>query len=148
MDVESGVRLPLYSCPFKHCAFSTESEPAHYDHIASRQASDPHYAVIHKCCGKHLARISAIDFVHRAVTLIEQQQIPLVGASTTRRSLNALTSNYKDEKIKALACFACGQIKVALGGAHSGSISMKPRFELQRIERERPGTLLKKCSYD
>ena len=78
----------------------------HYDHIASRQASDPHYAVIHECCGKHLNRISAIDFAHRAVILIEQQQIPLVGLSNTRRSLNALTSNYNDEKIKALACFA------------------------------------------
>ena len=115
-EVDLPIRLPLFSCPFRGCVFNTDDEAEYDEHVASRTRAFPHHCVIAETCNPHLAYIDAKDFVHRAVSIREQNQIPLIGPATTRRALRTLTTRYNDENIQALCCFICGQIHTTMAG--------------------------------
>ena len=102
------------------------------------------------------------DYVSRAIAIAEQERWPLLGLSTTRRSLNLLALRYNDETIKCLACFVCGQLRttcvgyppVNLTSSSSTPAPVRPEIEdwseaaLQEVERKYPGTLLNNCGFD
>ena len=150
-QVSVPIRLPLYSCPFRGCRFHTDCEEEHRRHVASRLPEDPHHHILSATCGPYLKMIDSLDFVHRAMSLIEKQQIPCVGPATTRRALRTLTTKYNDSKVRALCCFVCGQVHTTMqGGAlDSGDmIKMCSAEWLLSMERHHPGTLLNNCSFE
>ncbi len=106
-DVDSAVRLPLCSCPFKQCIYSCDSRRDFLLHIGG---DGPHRQIIEEVCGKHLDHFSSLDFLAGSFSVIEREHFPLIGMATTRRALRTLPSVYNDDVIKSLVCFVCGQI--------------------------------------
>ena len=163
-NVKVPIRLPLYACPFKGCTYSTDDEVSFDRHIGSRKGKDPHHKTIADACGQYLDLFDSKDFVHRAVSLVEQAQVPLIGPATTRRALRQLAARYNDETIKAVCCFVCGQLHTTFEGPlpaeqhDSNGIASRPfpqrtiRFVdkawLSSLEASHPGSLLNNCSYE
>ena len=162
-DVSVPIRLPLFSCPFKGCVFSTDDAASFDRHVASRTGKEPHHQVIAETCRQHLDLFDSKDFVHRAVSLIEQKQVPLIGPAVTRRSLRHLRLRYNDDTVKAVCCFVCGQLHTTTkgplppeqygpdGAASRAQPQHTVRFVnsawLRDVERSHPGSLLNNCSY-
>ena len=61
-------------------------------------------------------------------------QVPLVGPSVDRRTLNLLTKDYNDADVRALVCFACGQKHVATPGPNSAIEYQTTRWFAERGE--------------
>ena len=115
-DVETAIRLPLFSCPFRGCAYATDERAAFLRHLASPTETFGHYALVRNLCGRHFSIASPLDFVYSAISIIERRQIPCIGMATTRRALRRLTKVYNDDAIKALVCFVCGEIHCTMRG--------------------------------
>ena len=115
-DVETAIRLPLFSCPVRGCAFANDKRAAFLRHIAAPAEADGHFALVKNLCGHHFPIASPLDFVNIAMSIIERRQIPCIGMATTRRALRHLTTVYNDEAIKALVCFVCGEIHRTMRG--------------------------------
>ena len=56
--------------------------------------------------------LNALAYYLAAVSLKEQEHIPLVGVSLDRRMLQMLTKVCNSDTVMALSCFACAQIHV------------------------------------
>ena len=110
------MRLPLFSCPFRGCAYATDDRAAFLRHLASPAENLGHYALVKNLCGHHFSIASSLDFVYSAISIIERRQIPCIGMATTRRALRQLTKVYNDDAIKALVCFVCGEIHCTMRG--------------------------------
>ena len=158
-DVSSGIRLPLYSCPFKNCVFHSDHRIAFLKHLSADEPSSPHRKILRETCGQWLHNMTSLDFVYKAVSILEQKQIPLIGLCTTRRALRQLTTRFNDGRIKSISCFACGQIHTTACGPehinrgtgeseHYSSIDFRTRIWLNEIEAKHPGTLLNNISFD
>ena len=96
------------------------------------------------------------------MAVAERERWPLLGLSTTRRSLNLLAQRYSDETTECLACFICGQLHTTCSGyptvdlQSSSSVPAPANVEIrywkesdfQEVERQFPGTLLNNCGFD
>ena len=99
---ETGVRLPLYSCPFRQCV--TDDRPEFLLHIGG--ANSPHRATIDEVCpAKTVTKVRRVDYVLGAISYWERQQWPKLGLSVTRQALGTLAARYKDDSAKSFACF-------------------------------------------
>ena len=115
-DVETAIRLPLFSCPFRGCGYASDDRDAFHSHLASSTDRHGHFPVAQKLCGMHFSIASPLDFVHNAMSILERQHIPRIGMATTRRALRRLTQVYNDATIKVLVCFVCGEIHCTIRG--------------------------------
>ena len=111
-DLNTGVRLPLYSCPFKcadgtSCNYHTDDRTLFLHHIAGGISDTTHAADIQRICCNDMPWFTPLDYVGGAVALAERERWPRLGLSTTRRALNQLALRYNDEKIQCLTCFVC-----------------------------------------
>ena len=158
-DVESAIRLPLFSCPFRSCTYATDERAAFLSHLASAsETSTSHYNLVSKICSRFFSIASPLHFVYNAISTIERQQIPLIGMATTRRALRQLTKVYNDESTKALVCFVCGEIHCTMRGpepfeaespGHAiTAISYRNLAWFRYVESTFPGSLLNNCSYE
>ena len=157
-DVETAIRLPLFSCPFRGCAYATDERAAFLRHLASPTETVGHYALVRTLCGRHFSIASPLDFVYSAISIIERRQIPCIGMATTRRALRQLTKVYNDDAIKALVCFVCGEIHCTMRGPEpfetesiecaECSVQYMNREWFRLIEARYPGSLLNNCSYE
>ena len=115
-DVETAIRLPFFSCPFRGCAYATDDRAVFLRHLASPTERDGHYMLVRNICGQHFSLAPPLDFVYSAISIIERRQIPCIGMATTRRALRQLTKVYNNDTIKALVCFVCGEIHCTMRG--------------------------------
>ena len=131
-------------------------------HIAAGARDNTHASDIRRICKDDIPWMSNLDFVYRAIATAERERWPMLGLSTTRRSLNLLALRYNDETIACLACFICGQLRTTCAGyptenLQSSSIAPTPghveiefqtEARFQEVERLFPGTLLNNCGFD
>eukprot|EP00959_Pyramimonas_sp_CCMP1952_P039768 831858-Pyramimonas_sp.AAC.1 len=57
-----------------------------------------------------------LDYVYGAMAVAERGRWPMLGLSTTRRSLNLLALRRNDETTRCLACLICGQLRTTCAG--------------------------------
>ena len=120
-DLESGMKLPLYSCPFQDtnngpCNFHTDDRELFLHHIAGGVKDETHAAEIAQICGQDITWMTNLDYIYKAMAIAERERWPLLGLSTTRRALNLLAHRYNDDTIQCLACFICGQLRTTCSG--------------------------------
>ena len=73
-DIESGMQLPLYSCPWRMCRFDTNSRARFLHHIAGGVADSTHRAALQKICPRDLQWMSNLDYVYGAVAIAERER--------------------------------------------------------------------------
>ena len=124
-DIQSGMRLPLYSCPFKDpfknyesgaCNYHTSDRTAFIHHICGGAMDPTHQEAISSICPNDIANMGRFDYIHGALAVAEQERWPRIGLSITRRALNLLAHRYNDEKIQCLVCFVCAQTRTTCAG--------------------------------
>ena len=117
-DVNSAMRLPLLTCSFRGCAWWGERREELERHL---KANDRHREDFLKCRSvSPFTRIYAdIDLYEEAIAILEREQFPLIGPSVDRRALETLTRDYKDDSVRSLICFVCGQIHTQMPGPNS-----------------------------
>ena len=120
-EVGGGVRLPLYSCPFKHedgspCNYFTHKRTHFLRHIAAGASDSTHETMLRKICRSDHPWLTNLDYVYAAAAIAERERWPQLGLSTTRRSLNLLCERFNDNRTKCLACFFCGQLRATCEG--------------------------------
>ena len=100
MDVNTGVRLPLYSCPSTDCSYHSRNRELFLHHVAGGVSDTTHLEMLKQACGDALPWMTRLDYVYGAVAVAERERWPRLGLSTTRRALNALCIRYNDTKIQ------------------------------------------------
>ena len=123
-DLNSGVKLPLYSCPFvgqdgTSCQFQTRDRALFLHHIAGGVRDRTHADQIVQVCETgetDVPWMTRLDYVQGAIAVAERERWPRLGLSTTRRALNVLALRYNDDKIQCLACFICAQLRTTCAG--------------------------------
>ena len=154
LDTDSGIRFPLFSCPFKGCIFNKECRRALLSHITNAHAKDVADAV-----ERPLPWMTTLDYVYGAAGVLERAQVPSVGLSITRRVLATLVKTFNDETVRCHVCFICGEQRLCWQGPdninpsdgqfrHHAEIEFKGRQWLADAEYKHPGTLLNNCSYE
>ena len=128
-DVMTGLRLPLYSCPFKDCYFNSSDRTLFLHHVAGGVSDTTHAKMLKTVCRDDLPWMTRLDYVYGAVAIAERESWPRIGLSTTRRALNQLCVRYNDRKIKCLTCFICCQMRVTVEG-HCVVVSFKSKRKL------------------
>ena len=165
-DLDLGIRIPLYSCPFKTengcaCNFHTSDRTLFIHHVAGGVADETHRQEIENICTPPISWMSNLDYVHGAIAIAERERWPRLGLATTRRALSLLCERYNDETTKCVACFICGQLRTTCEGypqvdlqtspkkiaAKQTEISYKSPDAFREVEKKHPGTLLNNCSY-
>ena len=72
-DTDSGWRLPLFSCPFKHCEYHTDERVEFLLHLGGTES--PHRATIEDVCTPTTTPwLQRIDYVNEAIAVHERQQ--------------------------------------------------------------------------
>ena len=162
MDVSTGVRLPLYSCPFTDCSYHSNNRVLFLHHVAGGVSDTTHLKMLKQACGDDLPWMTRLDYVYGAVAVAERERWPRLGLSTTRRVLTSLCLRYKDTEIKCMACFMCGQLRTTSKGFGAidlekpasaapvclHEISLRDAAAFSNLERNRRGTLANNCSYN
>ena len=115
-EVSSGDKLPLYSCPFIGCSYSTSTRMLFLHHIAGGVADTTHLTQLNEICNSGLLWMTKLDYVYGAIAIAERERWPRIGLSTTRRSLNELCQRYNDDEIQCLTCFTCSQMRSTAKG--------------------------------
>ena len=110
-DLETGIKLPLYSCPYQDCHFHTNERNLFEHHISGGARDRTRAAKIDEICQIDMTWMTNRDYVSRAIAIAERERWPLLGLSTTRRSLNLLALRYNNKTTQCLACFICGQLR-------------------------------------
>lgn len=161
-DVCSGIRLPLYSCPYIGCSFCTDDRCIFLHHVAGGVSDTTHLDIFEKILTEELDWIGRLDYVYGAAAVAERERWPRIGLSTTRRALNMVCQRYNDDTIKCLACFVCAQLRTTVSGYPHIDLSEAVQNDkfcntevewrgagaFDKLEADRPGTLLNNCSYD
>ena len=85
-DVASGVRLPLYSCPFNHedgspCNYYTHDRTQFIHHIAAGVSDLTHDAMLRKICHSDNQWLTNLDYVYAAAAIAERERWPQLGLS-------------------------------------------------------------------
>ena len=91
-DVDSGIRHPLYSCPFRGCSWYGEDHQNFVNHI-----DEAHGKEIDIACEPDKNPHGRMDYLHEAIACKERESFPLVGLAVARRSLRDLAQHYNDE---------------------------------------------------
>ena len=131
-------------------------------HIAGGARDRTHASEVSNICKKDIAWMTNLDYVYEAIAIAERERWPMLGLSTTRRSLNLLALRYNDASIACLACFICAQLRTTCEGyasvdlQSSSSWHASPHVDItylkeaafQEVERDFPGTLLNNCGSD
>ena len=133
LDVATGGRLPPVSCAFRGCNWSgggssTEAEFRHDCEHPWDQQLRAH--VLHAHSEQFFEELQLLlprgqihelmwDLYKGALSARERRSIPVVGFSVERRALEYTAHIYNDNRIRALICFACAQIKVDTGRMRS-----------------------------
>ena len=112
-EVKSGIALPLYSCPYKNCDFSTDDRCMFLHHVCGGVSDTTHKRMLieNDILNKDLPWMTPYDYVHSAAAIAEQEGWPCIGLTTRRRNLTKLAERYNNENIQALVCFVCAQIQ-------------------------------------
>ena len=161
-DVATGVRLPLYTCPFINCNFHTNNRPRFLHHVAGGVSDATHKSLYDDICSGGETWLTRLDYISGAVAIAERERWPQLGLSVTRRCLNLLCNRYNDEKIKGVCCFICCQLRTTCEGypyVHLEKPAEEATFckreidylsvaAICNIEQRSPGTLLNNCSYE
>ena len=161
-DVASGAKLPLYTCPYLDCSYSSNDRATFLHHVAGGVSDRQHIEMLSQICKDDCSWMTTLDYVYGAVAIAERERWPRLGLCTTRRSLNALCQRFNDGNIQCVACFICCQLRTTAEGFPSvkletpatdaaecqHEISMRSCTEFQELERNRPGSLLNNCSFD
>ena len=158
-DVETALRIPLYSCPFKGCICAASERLQFLFYLAGEQRPTSHYEEVHKIGGEYVEWMQTIVFIYGTITVRERAAFPTVDLSVTLHAVRILALNYNDREIKALVCFCCGQIRTTMKGAqviaydtesvrdvrHGVEIAYVNRGWFANVEEKCPGTLLHTC---
>ena len=166
-DIEKGVKLPLYSCPFVEgvdgpCTFATNNRNEFLHHICGgkQDKARTHVALLQRICPPDIEGMDNFAYVHEAMACAERERWPLRGLTTTRRALDLLAVRYNDQSIQCLCCFICGQLRTTCAGydqvdlkaerpaaKHSNNTEIRYRTvdELVHVEKQCAGTLLNNC---
>ena len=115
-DVDSGIYLPQYSCPFKKCYYYTENREEYLHHIAGGVADETHKDVIDAICKPMTPGRTKLCYISEAIAIAERDNFPKVGLTVTRRVLRGLCQRYCDSKIYAATCFVCARIRTRIKG--------------------------------
>ena len=110
-QIDAGIQLPLYSCPWKGCEFSSNNRALFLHHVAGGAADDTHLLALHSVCKGDIVWVTRLDYVHGAAAVAERECWPSLGLSVTRRSLNLLCKRFNDKTATWLCCFVCGQLR-------------------------------------
>ena len=161
-NVTDGLRFPLYSCPFKGCAFTTDCRDMFQHHVAAGYEDRTHADIFATFANDDIPGVTRLDYVREAIALVERSKFPRIGLSITRRVLGRLCQRYNDVNTKAVACFVCAQIRTSVQGLSGVNLnrplSQAPRAnseisfytvdELKNMEKRAPGTLWNNCGYE
>ena len=70
--IAAGVQLPLYSCPWRECYFSTNDRARFIHHVAAGVSDLTHKGTLDRICGDDCPWMSRLDYVHGAVAHVER----------------------------------------------------------------------------
>ena len=115
-DVATGVRLPMYTCPFLDCNAHFSDRSYFLHHVAGGVSDTTHRKVLEEVCGNNYSFLTPLDYISRAVGQAERERWPRLGMNTTRRALNLLCQRFSDKRIKCVSCFICGQLRTTCEG--------------------------------
>ena len=115
LELDTGRRLPSYTCPFKGCRFHTNDRQLFMHHIGGGIRDRTHHAELLAICGEK-SRHSFLDLVLEASAQAERRRWPQLGLSVTRRSLHALCKRFNNAETKCLCCFVCAQLRTTCAG--------------------------------
>ena len=162
-ELASGIRLPLFSCPFQGCTFHTDDRALFLHHVAGGVSDETHVQVLRETCGtcEDIPGMTPLEYVSGAVAIAERERWPTLGLSITRRCLIALCLRYNDAQVQCQCCFVCSQLRTSVAGydmvdlkrpasecgGRSAEIQPRRLQDLLHIESECPGVLLNNASY-
>ena len=115
-DTDSGIRIPIFSCPFRDCHYATDNREEFLLHVAGPAENSPHHGTIERVCGTDMKFVRRIDYVLGAIGHWERSQWPLLGLAVPRRTLRTLALSYNDDAIKCLVCFVCAEQRTTFAG--------------------------------
>ena len=161
LELDTGKRLPNYTCPFKGCCFHTQDRQLFMHHIGGGVRDCTHHAELLAICGNN-SRHSFLDLVMEASAQAERRRWPQLGLSITRRSLHALCKRFNDAETKCLCCFVCAQLRTTCAGYEQIDLDEEADLpesilkeiyymsvqDLTDLELENKGVLLNHCSYN
>ena len=80
-EVESGIALSMYSCPYKNCDFSTGDRCMFLHHVCGGVSDTTHKQMLinHNILNQDMPWLTPYDYVHGAATIAEQEGWPCVG---------------------------------------------------------------------
>ncbi len=113
-DVDSGIELPTWHCAFSGCAEICDSERDLAKHLCLR-----HSATFQSLCPPQRPTDRCnflrwyLAWYTYAIRTMERRNIPAHGVSVDRRTMNLITQEFNDDRIRSLICFCCGQIYVS-----------------------------------
>ena len=125
-DVASGLKFPPAHCAFRGCMWASDSRDDVKPHVCSH-----HGARIIEVCGP-IAEDSLFDFYCAAISTKERANVPRVGFSIDRRSIDQTVEVYNDASIKQLVCLVCAQSKTCVPHVNS-LIEYKPAAWLHNL---------------
>ena len=114
-DATSGIVWPLFSCPFKACAFGTDDRRAFEEHIL--HTAGPHSKRLAHVVKQYKSSVRwntasarwRASLLSEAIAIKERAGFPATGLCVTRRTLRNIALNYNDESVQALMCCVCGE---------------------------------------
>ena len=129
-DLESGISLPPWHCPFRDCRCCWQSDDVERNHEKAWWQHVWHTASHKATCLKSLqiAKIAVADtelpetvFAVLIAAMTEKERrnpcmVPRVGLSVDRRTLVHLGETFEEDNIKCLMCFVCGCKYLYMGG--------------------------------
>jgi len=115
-DVFSAARLPLWHCAFLGCTWWGDGQDELLQHLHASHQDD--FARC-RALTPHTRRLTDADLYEEGIAMREREQIPAVGPSVDRRTIELVLQNYNDDAVRSLVCFACGQIKTQTPGKHA-----------------------------
>ena len=73
VDVASGAKLPLYTCPYLECVYCSNDRATFLHHVAGGVSDRTHFAILDKICKGDLSWMTRLDYVYGAVAVAERE---------------------------------------------------------------------------
>ena len=137
-DVQSGISLPLWHCPFQYCVANGKTTPCGATARATSTEGKPpgsyekelwaHIRLCHNSVLRDVARKwdlfeksmkqdeVCLTLFNSALAEKERSSLPLLGHSTDRRVLEHVRQVFRDDNVHVLMCFVCACKEVAHTG--------------------------------
>ena len=109
--LDAADRLPLESCAFRGCAWTTpaEAEAPQGEGLGLREhVLEAHGPLVSNVAGVEDCYIW--DVYAEALAVQERQRVPAVGAAIDRRAFEATLEQYHDDRIQASICLCCARV--------------------------------------